>query len=109
MADREDREDKRVSQASSIRGSAQAEACGSLDSERGSDLLDRNLVQLRPKLTLPDDPAPLQRARWKQPPETPAQKGLRFMKRHMLRIGDHRDRRMSPLDHKVASNLVRWR
>ncbi len=82
MAERNDRQDKRVSRAPSIREFAQAEACGSLDLGRGSDLLDRNLVQLGPKLTLPDDPAPLQRARWKQPPETPAQKGLRFMKRH---------------------------
>ena len=46
--------------------------------------LDHNLANLGPNLMLPDDPAPLQRARWKQPPETPAQKGLRFMKRHKL-------------------------
>ncbi len=53
------------------------------DRDDGQDkVLDQNLANLGPNLMLPDDPAPFQRARWKQPPETPAQKGLRFMKRH---------------------------
>jgi hypothetical protein len=50
--------------------------------DRQDKMLDDNLANLGPKLMLPDDPAPLQRARWKQPPESPARKGLRFMKRH---------------------------
>jgi len=50
--------------------------------DRQDNVLDQNLANLGPNLMLPDDPAPPQRARWKQPPETPAQKGLRFMKRH---------------------------
>ena len=50
--------------------------------DRQDKVLNQNLANLGPKLMLPDDPAPLQRARWKQPPETSAQKGFRFMKRH---------------------------
>ncbi len=50
--------------------------------DKQDKVLDHNLANLGPNLMLPDDPAPLQRARWKQPPETPAQKGIRFMKRH---------------------------
>ncbi len=53
------------------------------DRNDGQDtMLDQNLANLGPNLMLPDDPAPLQRARWKRPPESPARKGIRFMKRH---------------------------
>ena len=50
--------------------------------DRQDKMLDHNLANLGPNLMLPDDPAPPQRARWKQRPESPAQKGLHFMKRH---------------------------
>lgn len=50
--------------------------------EKRDRLLHENLANLGPRLALPDVPSALQQARWKQLPESPAQKGIRFMKRH---------------------------
>lgn len=52
--------------------------------EKRDRLLHENLAKLGPRLALPDAPSPLQQARWKKLPESPAQKGIRLMKKHMF-------------------------